>query len=582
MNKFFKYAFSLTSSHLPLIFLILIILLAVLTRLYKLGEVPAGFYVDEAGQGYSAYSLLLTGKDEFGKSLPVVFRSLTDFKTPVYIYLVIPVIKLFGLTAFSVRFPSFLFSILTIPVLYFLIKELLPVSLKKQSTVIGLISALFLAISPWHILFGRTNFECNVALFFYLAGVLSFYKSLKNPKMLILSALMFAIAIPAYHSQRINTPLTLIALFLRHRQVLLSKNNIKFFISGAVLAFIILLPTISVMRTPGFLARASGLNIFSHTRQMPDGYIKDYQGFAEPLINSSIYLSTREFFSLYFSYLSPRYMFILGDYGPRSSFPELSTFYLWQFPFYLLGLWRLLKQKNIGEFKFFLIMLLLISPIPAAVTRDPYTTIRALPMVIPQNIIIAFGLVYLFNNTRKKFIFLFVAAMLVTYSLFKLYSSVFLLNEFYRAKYWDYGWDKVTYSLQNLKPHLPVIVDNARFDAYPQLAFFLRYPPEAYQKENFEVPVSEYYTNMTHNPEVHLGNITTRRIDWQNDLTTDQYLVGDELAISPGQISEHKLTLVSEILYPDGTPAFRIVRTNPVYELEQKRLFFSGKNKEQR
>ena len=100
---------------------------------------------------------------------------------------------------------------------------------------------------------------------------------------------------------------------------------------------------------------------------------------------SSWFLSTREFFGLYFSYLSPRYMFFLGDYGARSSFPELSTFFLWQFPFYIYGLWLLFKKKGLGELKFFTIVTLFISPIPAAVTRDPYTTIRALPLSNPSD-----------------------------------------------------------------------------------------------------------------------------------------------------------------------------------------------------
>ena len=107
---------------IPYILLGLIILIAIATRFYKLGEIPKGFYVDEAGQGYSAYSILKTGKDEFGKSFPIVFRSLTDFKTPVYIYLIVPLIPIFGLTPFTVRFPSFIFSILSIPILFFLIK----------------------------------------------------------------------------------------------------------------------------------------------------------------------------------------------------------------------------------------------------------------------------------------------------------------------------------------------------------------------------------------------------------------------------------------------------------------------------
>src|SRR3990167_10280616 len=121
------------------VFLISLILLAIsilgaAIRFYKLGQVPAGLYIDEAAQGYSAYSILKTGKDEFGKTLPIIFRSFTDFKTPVYIYLIVPLIPIFGLTAFAVRFPSFFFGTLTIPLLFLLVREISP---KKQSLVLA-------------------------------------------------------------------------------------------------------------------------------------------------------------------------------------------------------------------------------------------------------------------------------------------------------------------------------------------------------------------------------------------------------------------------------------------------------------
>lgn len=565
--------------YITVILFTFIIILAFVTRFYLLGSAPKGLYVDEAGQGYSAYSILLTGKDEFGKAFPIVFRSLTDFKTPVYIYLIVPLINIFGLNAFTVRFPSFLFSILTIPVMFFLIRELkVRNSLETDKWKMGIVVSLLLAISPWHILFGRTNFECNVALFFFLSGVLAFYIGLKRPKVLLLSALMFAIAIPAYHSQRIITPLMMAVLFVHYRKIILDKPHKPYLIMGAIIGLIISLPSLSVIFTPGFLARASGLNIFSHTHQMPDGFIYTYNGTLSPIINGSWLLSVREFFALYFSYLSPRYMFFLGDYGARSSFPELSTFFLWQFPFYIYGLWVLFKKKDLGELKFFILALLLISPIPAAVTRDPYTTIRSLPLVIPQIVIISLGIIDLFSKIKKqwmKILGYLVFIGIIVYSLFKLYGSVIILNEYYRAKAWDYGWEQVVQVIKTLDPKLSIVIDNARSDAYPQIAFYLKYDPFKYQKENFEVPIEEYYTNLYHNPTVSIGNIVTQPINWTKDLTIDQYLIGDELAISLQQIEIHKLTLIIEIDYPDGTPAYRIVRTNPAFEKEQQRLFNS-------
>lgn len=554
---------------IPYILLFLIIVISFITRFYKLGVTPEGFYVDEAGQGYSAYSILKTGKDEFGKTLPIVFRSMTDFRTPVYTYLAVPLISIFGLSPFAIRFPSFLFGVLTVPLIYFLIYTL------TRKKYFSLLVSLIAAISPWLILYSRSAYETNVSLFFVILGLLTFYLSLKKPWLLIFSGISFAISIVAYQSERVVVPLILIALFIRFKKNLLDKSVRPWLIGGLIGGLIVLAPTLSIISTPGLWARASGLNIFSHLRQMPDGYIASYSGILAPIINGSWFLSIREFFWQYFSYLSPRFMFNLGDSELRMSFPELSTFFVWQFPFYLIGLWQLIKNKKLGELKFLTLILLFISPIPAAITRDPYSTIRALPLAIPQIIIVSLGIDWLITKVKNKYLKIFTFTtlfVLIVYSLFKLYGSIIILNDYYRSRYWNWGWHKVAEELQRIDQNLPVVVDNARGDVYLQLAFFLKYDPSKYQKDNFEVPLNEYYLNTYHTSEKHIGQITTRPIDWRRDLPIDQYLVGDELGISTQQISDHKLELISEIHYPDGTVAFRIVRTNPEFEMEQQKL----------
>lgn len=567
-----------------------ILFFGILTRFYKLGEAPAGLYLDEAAQGYNAYSILKTGKDEFGKALPAVFRSFVDFKTPVYIYLVVPLIPVFDLTPLTVRLPSFIFSMLTFPILFLLLRKISPA---KLAIPLSLMTILLLAISPWHVLFGRTNFECNVALFFFLAGVYLFYKGLERPIWLILGAVMLAIAIPAYHSQRIITPVILLLLFLRYRRQLFSPNLRRYTTMSLVIGLFISLPTLAVVLTPGFLARAAGLNIFSFSH-LPAGFIENYQGLFGFIINSRWFLSAWEFASLYVSYFSPRNMFVLGDAGLRSSFPELATFFVWQFPFYIYGLYLLVKKKDLGELRFLTIVLLLVSPIPAALTRDPYSTIRALPLVVPQLVVISLGMLGFWDIFRSRILSLTAAgpagssrrvlpppkagspallnlvfaiiplAILVIYSVAKLYSSVIILNEHFRGFYWDYGWEEVVKTVKGELNHsLPVIVDNTRFEPYSQFLFFLKYPPDIYQRENFEVPLSEYYTDMQRNRTKKIGHITTRAISWEEDLLTEQYLVGDNLSISPQQIEEHQLILVKEIFYPDKSVAFRIVKTQP-------------------
>ena len=64
--------------------------LALVLRVWALGQVPPGIDADEAALGYNAYSLLKTGRDEYGVPHPLVFESFGDYKRPVYFYFAIP------------------------------------------------------------------------------------------------------------------------------------------------------------------------------------------------------------------------------------------------------------------------------------------------------------------------------------------------------------------------------------------------------------------------------------------------------------------------------------------------------------
>lgn len=563
-------------SYKKTLIVIFILAVAFITRFYKLGSEPNGVYVDEASIGYNAYSILKTGRDEFGKEFPIVFRSFNDFKTPIYIYLSVPFVKLFGLTSFSIRFLSAVASFLTVPLVYLLVKEIFKFSRVKNKIypdIIPLVTMLLLALSPWHVLFGRAAFETNLALFFFVIATYLIYKSFTKPKFLILAALFFALTILTYHSQRVITPLFLLAFFIRHKKTFLSKTHKVAVIFSILVGLMVLIPSLAIITTPGFVTRASGLNIFNYSTRPPGGFVENAKGILGGIANLPIFLSTREFIFLYFSYFSPRNLFFLGDPDPRASYPGLSTFYLWQFPFYIFGVYRLMTHK-MSEFGFFTLITLVLSPLAAAFTRDPFTTIRSLPLVIPLVILVSVGiietLVYIYTNLARslhKNKFDYFAATLVfftvIYSLTKLYSSGVILNNYYRAKDWNYGFGQLSNTLNSLKPDVPIIFDNVRVEPYSELLFFLNSDPQTYQKTNFEVYLNEYYTNLNRNKHKIIGEIETRAINWEEDSKTEKYLIGDSLAISPDQIVNNKLSLISKILYPDGSLAFIVVKTNP-------------------
>lgn len=522
--------------------LILILILGVIFRFWELGKTPKGFYLDEAALGYNAYSIMETGKDEFGKAWPLLFRSFGDFKAPIYVYLLIPIYKIFGMTVWSTRLLSAIAGIIFLWFAFWLIKNV------SQKTNVALITSLLLAISPWSIIFSRTSYETNLALMFLTISLWAFYKFKKKKKYLILAATMAALSFLSYHSERVIVPLIFLILFIKERKNIFDKKNIKILIGSLLLGFLIILPTIKLMATPGFLSRLNSLSILSNKVETGRSKFK-------------------EFSSLYTSYFSPRYLFGLGDPGPRSSYPDLAPFLIWELPFWLIGIIWLFKKTSIEdkEIKFLIILIMLVSPIPASVTKDPFSSIRALPLVLPLTVLMAFGINKFLEKYKKIGLIIFLG--LLIWSGGKIYFSIFKFNDYFRGWSWEEGIEEMVEKIKNEK--LPVVVDNARGEIYSQILFFTKADPKIYQENNFEIKLSDYYLDMNRNKNKVIGNIQLRNINLTEDIYKDLVLVGDYLSIDEKQIREHCLSPIFEIRDKEGKIIFRGVKTNP----KEKEIF---------
>src|SRR3990167_5517173 len=106
------------------VWLSFVIVLAFFLRFYKITQIPPSLNWDEVAIGYNAYSILKTGKDEWGQFLPVHFKSYGEYKLPAQIYASIPGIAVFGLNELGVRITPVVYGTLTVLLLYFLTRAL--------------------------------------------------------------------------------------------------------------------------------------------------------------------------------------------------------------------------------------------------------------------------------------------------------------------------------------------------------------------------------------------------------------------------------------------------------------------------
>ena len=205
-----------------IIIFVFILVLAIFLRFWNLAKVPPSPDWDEATIGWNAYSILKTGKDEYGVKFPLTFRSFDDYKPPLYFYLTIPPIIIFGVNLLAVRLASAIFGVIGVIGVYFLIKILF----KKEN--LALLSMFFMAISPWHLQFSRIAFEANVALAWEILGTVFFLKAMEKKKFLLFfSALFFGLALYTYHSARVFVPFIVFLLTITYFKRLLEikKNN---------------------------------------------------------------------------------------------------------------------------------------------------------------------------------------------------------------------------------------------------------------------------------------------------------------------------------------------------------------------
>ena len=160
--------------------LLILFLVAALFRFWQLTKYPISLSMDEVAIGYNAYSILHTGKDEWGETLPLAFRSAGDYKAPVNIYLTVPFVAIFGLTEFATRLPSALLGSLSV---IFLVLLLIKLKIVPQAAYL---TGFWLCVLPWHIHFSRASFEAVTALFFLITGTYFFISWIEKKKQLLL------------------------------------------------------------------------------------------------------------------------------------------------------------------------------------------------------------------------------------------------------------------------------------------------------------------------------------------------------------------------------------------------------------
>lgn len=520
--------------------------LATFLRMYQLDSLPPSLNWDEVSLGYNAYSILTTGKDEWGQFLPLSFRAFGDYKLPFYIYFDVPFIKILGLNEVAVRLPSALAGIGTVILIFLILKEL------TKNTYLSLLGMFISAILPWLVTFSRIALEANLALFLTCAAFLLFLLSFKRKGFLFFSVILLGLSAFTYNSSRVLIlPFIFMAIIFFRSNNWNRKESITSLIILLVITCVVFFQALTVDSSARFRwitildeGAITRINVLRGTSDLPTPL-------NQLLFNKVTYFAL-ESSKNYFSHFDINFLFFNGGSNFQFSVPGTGQVYLFMLPLILLGMWQAVRQRK--NWQLFLLGWLLIAPIPASITRDAPHPLRSIFLTIPFTIISALGIVWIKNKIPKLFPIISALIVLIlvanTYLFWQEYSGRYRKNY---SQAWQYGYKQaIEYVEKNQENYDRIVFSKKYGEPHIFTLFYLKYDP------------NQYVNNKNLNRYKRSDWFWVDRFDkyeFINDWEINNKTSGRSktlLVTSPGNYPENSKKLTT-IDFLDGSNAFDIV-----------------------
>lgn len=547
------------------LFLIFVLIIAFVLRFYRLSDYPA-LNADEAAIGYNAYSLLLTGKDEHGNPWPIHFQSFNDYKPGLFFYIVLPFVKVLGLNEWAVRIPGATLGVLAVLGIYFLTREIFPevkTSIFKYKISLAEVAALFLAVSPWHIHFSRGGWEVNAATTFMVWGGWLIIRS-KNYnfrfKELVWGMVFLIASLYTYHSARIVAPLLGIFLIGWHWRVAL--KNYKKVLAAGLIGLLLTVPLVISLRNPAIASRATGVGIFTDPGPLnraneQRGEHGNYNSPLAKILHNKPVNYGLVFLSNWAKHFSGSFLFISGDDIQRNKVPETGQLYLFEIATLAVGLWAVFAKPKNWEF---ILFWMVIGPVAAALTFQSPHALRSQNMVIPLEIISAYGFIVIMEaiNTKlkiKKVLLLIqiLAVLVLGWSVAR-YLHLYYVH---MAKEYPYSSqygvkDLVKFVVANDAKYPRVVVTDRYDQPYILFLFYLKYPPKDFQADHRLTGRDQFGFSTVG----HFGKFYFTSIDLDKTRNENPKAL---IAGTPEELPAYAVNKIGEIDGPNGKPLFILV-----------------------
>ncbi len=385
--------------------LLVILFIALIFRVILIDKIPGGLQGDESLILYNAWSIAETGADIFNDSLPVHLRGYGWGENSFLVYLLVPLIKLFGPFQVSIfRLVVVLFHLLLILFSFFLARELF-------DEKVGLLTALFLTFSPWDLALSRILFNVSLLPCFYIAGLYFLIVGLKRKRVVyfmisgFILSLTFYIYALSYFWVPILVLITAISFWPKIKAL-----KYWHFLGFTLTVLIIGLPIILfyIKNQFGLLLNLDKFLFFS----LPKLTSTRFNNIS--ILNEIDILMPLSLAKNYLAHFNPVFLFFNATLP--SFVKHFGLIQLYELPFLVIGLVLIFINSRSANYKF-LILWLLAASLPVALTIEnlphPLRFVSALPIF---EIIASLGIIYFFTKfitNRRKILMTYIVSIAI-------------------------------------------------------------------------------------------------------------------------------------------------------------------------
>ena len=469
------------------VLLFLICLGSFLLTIYRAGDVSVCTNADESAFGYNAFSILKTGRDEYGTFLPLRLKSFGDNKLPLYSYFSIPFVAALGLNDVGIRGLNMLISILLPIAVYFLTIELLG----KKSY--GLVAAFFTALSLSTHITARQAHESILSLLLSITMFIFYLRSLRSykPKDIILFLLATVLSLLSYHPPR------LLALFLATSHAIMFfvapkiEKKRLFVLGGFFIAALALLLSVDIFYNPSRLNNLLFVNSPGFSLR-----INELRGEgANRFLYNKLTLGAKELIYQNLAYYSPQFLLSRGDENYRFGYPGMSLITALEYLFLFIGLYYLFKNKN--KHRFFIVALLLVAPLSGSLSWAGISLTRVLFLFVLIFVIAGYGAVEFIKEIPKKNRAVAIVALIILQIIGLFSSWDFYLNHYPKRavviRSQECGYTELAqYVSDNYSSYKKFYITKQNGEPYMHLLYRLKYPPSKYQPQSHLTAADQY------------------------------------------------------------------------------------------